>query len=169
MRIHASLWSLALTLIGASALQAQRPVEVAPNAPPDRPVSAATSCQMRALYKAMQPSVDQARATWPNARRRFQEGLPAKHTMFVTTRLRDAGDREEQVFVVVDSVAGDHVIGRIWSQIHVVAGFRLGQSYSLKDAAILDWMIARPDGSEEGNVVGKFIETYTPPASCRDA
>jgi hypothetical protein len=29
-------------------------------------------------------------------------------------------------------------------------------------------MISNPDGSEEGNEVGKFLDTYTPPAACAD-
>jgi hypothetical protein len=30
-------------------------------------------------------------------------------------------------------------------------------------------MISRPDGTEEGNVVGKFLDTYRPPATCTDS
>jgi hypothetical protein len=30
-------------------------------------------------------------------------------------------------------------------------------------------MIAKPDGSEEGNVVGKFLDTYRPPATCGES
>jgi hypothetical protein len=31
-----------------------------------------------------------------------------------------------------------------------------------RTSALLDWLITRPDGTEEGNVVGKFIDTYRP-------
>jgi hypothetical protein len=65
-----------------------------------------------------------ALAAFPEVRRRFEAGLPPRHTFFVTTWLRDGDGRQEHVFVAVDSV------------------------------------------SEEGNEVGKFMDTYRPPASC---
>ena len=69
----------------------------------------------------------------------------------------------------MDSIRGQTIGGRVRSRIGVVEGFRLGQAYTFPDADLVDWMVARPDGSEEGNVVGKFLDTYAPPASCGDA
>ena len=37
-----------------------------------------------------------------------------------------------------------------------------GDPVTVKEAELVDWMIARPDGSEEGNVVGKFLDTWKP-------
>ena len=144
---------------------AQRPGELAPNAPTDRPVGGA-ACILDAMRRAMAPYVEQARTTWPAARDRFRAGLPPHHSFFVATRLHDAAGREEQVFIAVDSIAGDTIHGTIASQIGLVQGYRYGQRYSFPDSELVDWMVARPDGSEEGNVVGKFIDTYTPPKSC---
>ena len=39
-----------------------------------------------------------------------------------------------------------------------MAGYKAGDSYTLSERDIVDWVIVRPDGSEEGNVVGKFVE-----------
>jgi len=146
----------------------QRPPELAPNAPKDKPVAAVLECQRAAMYQAIEPYAARARASYPSVRRRFLAGLPPRHTLFVTTRLRDAAGREEQVFVAVDGIRGSVIHGRIWSQIGVVDGFRLGQPYAFPDADLVDWTIARPDGSEEGNLVGKFLDTYAPPASCAE-
>ena len=114
----------------------------------------------------MEPYVEQARATWPAAHDRFRAGLPPHHTLFVTTRLSDATGREEQVFIAVGSIANGTIGGTIASQIGLVQGYRYGQSYAFPESALVDWMVARPDGSEEGNVVGKFMDSYTPPKSC---
>lgn len=154
------------TLLAATPAVAQRPVDVAANAPRDRLVGTYEACARDSMYSAMQPYVVQARATYPAARSRFDAGLPPKHTFFVTTRLRDQGGREEQVFIAVDSIRGGRISGRIWSQIEVVSGYHLRQPYTFPESELLDWMVARPDGTEEGNVVGKFLDTYTPPASC---
>ena len=32
----------------------------------------------------------------------------------------------------------------------------------LAESDLLDWVIRKPYGSEEGNVVGKFLDTYNP-------
>lgn len=163
-------WCASLALaVAAGRLQAQQPVYVAPNAPPDRGMDATTDCQWRAAVKAMAPFVAQARATFPEARRRYVAGLGSRSTFFVATRLHDDRGRTEQVFVAVDSVGEASVMGRIWSQIEVVSGYRLRQPYTLPDSEVVDWMFSKPDGSEEGNVVGKFLDTYKPPATCTDS
>lgn len=154
------------TLLAAPAAAAQRPVDVAPNAPRDKPVNTYMACVRDSMYSAMKPYVAQARATYPAARDRFNAGLPPRHTFFVTTRLRDTSGREEQVFIAVDSIRDGRIAGRIWSQIEVVSGYHLRQPYTFPESELLDWMVARPDGTEEGNVVGKFLDTYTPPAVC---
>lgn len=123
-------------------------------------------CQLAAMDRAQAPFVAQARATYPAARERFLAGLPPRHTFFVVTRLRDARGRQEQVFVAADSIRDGRIAGRIWSRVGIVEGYRLGQPIDVPEAELLDWMIARPDGSEEGNVVGKFLDTYTPPSHC---
>ena len=161
-----TLVALSYAALTPHSADAQRPVQVAPNAPKDKPVPAVLKCQLGAMYQAVAPYVDQARSTYPAARDRFQAGLPPRHTFFITTRLHDPQGREEQVFVAVDSVRGQTISGRIWSEIGVVSGFRLGQQYTFPDSELVDWMVARPDGSEEGNVVGKFLDTYTPPKEC---
>ncbi|MFL5541489.1 MAG: hypothetical protein ACJ8J0_21055, partial [Longimicrobiaceae bacterium] len=113
-----------------------------------------------------------ALAAWPDARRRFLAGLPPQQTLFVTTRRRDAGGRLEQVFVAVDGIDGAQVTGRLWSDVGIVVGYRHGQKLAVPESEIVDWMISRPDGSEEGNWMGKFFDAYQatgrPPAGICD-
>lgn len=66
------------------------------------------------------------------------------------------------------SIAGDRILGRIWSQIELVHGYRFGQRYTFGEADLIDWMFSKPDGSEDGNVVGKFMDTYQPAVTCED-
>jgi hypothetical protein len=87
---------------------------------------------------------------------------PPRQSFFVTVELRDTAGRSEMVFLAVDSLARDSVFGRIWNQIHVVRGYRLRDRHAAPEAEVLDWLITRPDGSEEGNFVGKFLDTYQP-------
>jgi uncharacterized protein YegJ (DUF2314 family) len=140
--------------------------QLAPSAPVDRPITATADCQWNALVKAMEPHVARARETWPAAKRQFIARVEPVRPMFVTTQLRDPNGRREQVFVAVDSVAGARIFGKLASEVGVVQGYRYHEPVSFDDGDLIDWMFANPDGSEEGNVVGKFLDTYTP-AGCR--
>ena len=167
--LTAGLLSASLALISVpSVARAQRSGELAPNAPLDRPVPMSAHSQRKALYRAIAPLVAAARASYPAAKQRFAAGLARGETFFVTAQLRDALDRHEQVFVAVTAIVGDTIRGRIASPIQTVQGYRYGQSFAVPEAELLDWTIAKPDGSEEGNVVGKFLDTYHP-AGCSDS
>jgi hypothetical protein len=152
-----TLLAAALVLACAAPLRAQEP-QVAPTAPVDRPVTGRDTAEFNQIQRMIAPAVRQARAAWPQARRRYLAGLPRGQIFFVTTLLADGRGSREQVFVRVDAIAGDTVRGRIWSDIAVVRGYAKGQAVTVRDANVLDWLIAHPDGSEEGNFVGKLID-----------
>jgi hypothetical protein len=115
---------------------------------------------LAAVERAITPYVAKARQTYPAAKARFMSGLPRGETFFVTTRLRGRDGTMEQVFVRVSKITGSQISGTIASQLMLVDGYRPGQEYSFNDANLIDWLIAKPDGTEEGNVVGKFLDTY---------
>ena len=138
---------------------AQSPV-LSRNAPQDKPVLAADDVEKAAFDSAIAPYVAQAKRTYPEARARFIAGLPEGQSFFVITRLHDASGRFEQVFVAVREIRDGVIAGRIWSDVQVVSGYKFGETYSFPESDLVDWLIAHPDGSEEGNVVGKFLDTY---------
>jgi hypothetical protein len=145
----------------ASSGHAQQGV-LAPNAPVDRPVGVVGTSSDEALTRLrglIAPQVQKALATYPDAKRRYLAGLPRGETFFVTTLLRDATNRFEQVFILVDRIESGSITGRIASDIQVVDGYRRGQSQTFAEANIIDWLISKADGSEEGNFVGKFLDT----------
>jgi len=99
-------------------------------------------------------------AAYPDAKRRYLAGLPPGETFFVTTILRDADGNFEQAFLRVDKIKDGAVTGRISSEIATVHGFHLNDICTVPEQELVDWLIAKPDGSEEGNVVGKFLESH---------
>jgi hypothetical protein len=151
---------------------AERPVHVAANAPVDQPIGVATKKEVDEFFAKLEPCRRLALAAWPDVRRRFATGLPERQTLFVTTRLRDAAGRVEQVFVAVDAIRDGRVAGRLWNDLNTVEGYRRGQALSVAEADVVDWTIARPDGTEEGNWMGRFIDgihaTGRPPAGICD-
>jgi len=120
------------------------------------------AAQAAAFDAAIAPYVAEARKSFPAAKSRFLQGLPADEAFFVTVQLKDAKGRSERVFIRVVEMRGTIVFGSIANDIFLVDGFKAGQKYSADQSEILDWLIAKPDGSEEGNFVGKFLDTYKP-------
>ncbi len=129
---------------------------VASNAPKDRPIRE----DVAKLEAAVAPYIREARQTYPRAKKRFLAGLPPKHSFFLTTRLYDKLGNMENVFIAVDKISGGTVTGKVWTDLHFFPQLRHGDVYSFPEAELIDWLITKPDGSEEGNFVGKFMDTY---------
>jgi hypothetical protein len=110
------------------------------------------------LRKAVEGRVVEARRTYPEIRARFLSGLPSGHMFFVTTRIHDKEGRFEQAFVFVDSLHGKQIFGRIASDM-LLPGFHRRQAYNLDEADVIDWTVAKPDGTEDGNYLGKYMDS----------
>jgi hypothetical protein len=134
--------------------------ELSPNAPQDQPVHSTGQAEVQEYRGAIAPYVEKARKSYPEAKKRYLAGLPAGQHFFVVTRLHDGSGKTEQVFVAVASIKGDRIIGRIATDIIGVKGFKNGDPYSFPEDELVDWLISYPDGSEEGNVVGKFLDEW---------
>lgn len=173
MRLRTALVSTLIALACAAVAAAQPPqpqqpqqpnrdVYVSPDAPKDQHGDVTTAEEFRKFEEAIKPHVKKARETYPEARKRFLDGLPPKHSFFVTARLSDREGHVEQVFIAVKEIKKGVIKGVIWNDIRLVSGYRHGDVYSFPEGELLDWTITRPDGTEEGNFVGKFLDTYRP-------
>jgi uncharacterized protein YegJ (DUF2314 family) len=118
-----------------------------------------------AVYdKAIAPYVAKARASYPAARKRYLAGLPPNHTFYVWTRLYDRhAGRVEDVFIRVAAVKDGLVHGLIANIPDWVTNYRRGERVHFPESEVMNWVIVRPDGTEEGNFVGKFLEHWKPP------
>lgn len=152
------LQTFAILILLSWSAAAQDP-QLAPNAPQDKPITAHSS-ELAAFEAAIAPHIAEAKRTYPEAKKTFLAGLPEGQSFFVTTRLHDGSGAFEQVFIAVRSIDGGVVHGKIWSEINTVRGYRFGDEYRFAESELLDWLITHPDGSEEGNFVGKFLDTY---------
>jgi len=118
--------------------------------------------------KAIAPYVAKARATYPTAKKRFLAGLPPKHIFYVWTTLYQAAPngqrgRAEDVFIQVHSITGGSVYGIVANTPDFVTTYKQGDRVQFPESEVLNWVIVRPDGTEEGNFVGKFLEHWKKP------
>lgn len=131
--------------------------------PPDRPMHMETPEKFAAYEKAIAPYVAKARATYPAAKQRFLAGLPPGYRFSVRVPLMDRNSiRREDTFVSVEKISGGNVTGKILNDLNVVKEYKPGQRVTFPESKIDNWVIVRPDGTEEGNYVGKFLDTYKP-------
>ena len=164
MNLRTAYLLLILLLCSASPALAQDPPKttpLAPNAPADRP-GPVTREQLQKFEEAIKPYVEKARKTWPDAKKRFLAGLPPKHIFAVTTRLYDSTGRWEQVFIEVKEIKDGKITGLIASDVEFISKYKYGDVYVLPETDLIDWTISKPDGTEEGNFVGNFLDTYKP-------
>lgn len=122
------------------------------------PVTRKPALTLEEVASGAKPFIDQARATYPDARRRFLAGLPQGESFFVSVPLRDGEGRTEQVYVYVLTYQGHTILGRIASPLERVQGFAVGDPYQGPESDVMDWVISHADGSEEGRYIGRFLE-----------
>jgi len=132
-----------------------------PKTPPDKPKRVEGAQQVSDIDRAVAPYIAKARATYPAAKKRFLAGLPPKYLLSLTTKLWDRSHTKfEVVFVVADKISGGRVTGHLASHTKQPIGYDFGDPIVFPESQVVDWTIVHPDGTEEGNVVGKFLDTY---------
>jgi Uncharacterized protein conserved in bacteria (DUF2314) len=135
---------------------------VAQNNPPqDKPV-ASDAEQLKKFEDAIAPYVKKARETLPEAKKKYLAGLPKDQPLYVTIKLYDSSKKYEQVFVRVTSWKGETIQGILASDLSLIHNHSRNEKLTCSESEVLDWTISKPDGTEEGNFVGKFLDTYQP-------
>lgn len=154
MRIH--LWPLIglLALAACDSAHDEPLPRLSDQAPRDRQVQVDHDVQSQ-----LERLSELSRAELPEVRDRFLRGLPADHHLYVTTRLRDART-EEIVFVHVRAWDDPERIDGVLDSDVVVSGYHRGQPLDVRTADVFDWTISRPDGTEEGNRVGRYLDEH---------
>jgi hypothetical protein len=136
--------------------------------PPDKPLTVRGQALVDAMDRAAAPYITKARATYPAAKKRYLAGLPPNHIFAVSVRLyqtdkKSREKRHETVLVVVDAIKGGSIEGRINGNLVLLTNYRPGERIRIPESELMNWLILRPDGTEEGNYVGKFLEHWKPP------
>jgi len=129
-------------------------------APDDKPLRIASSAKQEQYEKMLAPYVQQALKTLPAAKQTFISGLKQGEAFFLVTRIYDTDGKFEQIFVRVKKWDNDNIKGLIANNLHTVKEYHNGQLIDFEEKDVLDWLITKPDGSEEGNYIGKFLDTH---------
>ncbi|GGG37894.1 hypothetical protein [Hymenobacter glacieicola] len=99
----------------------------------------------------------EARRTLPQARQRYQRGLPTGASFYLTARILNEAATPETVVLLVDQWQGSRISGRIL-RLDGSGRATPGSAVEFEETAVLDWVLLRPNGAEEGNYLGKFLD-----------
>jgi len=107
------------------------------------------------------PYLEMARVSYPEARQRFLTGLPPGYDFQIVTRVFDSTGQEfEQIFVLVSEIADGRIRGKVNSEVRSIPGYAMGDPIEVDEDVVYDWCIRDPDGNEEGNLLGKFLDVF---------
>ncbi len=109
--------------------------------------------------RMMQPYIEEAKRTYPQAKARFQSGLPAGYSFFVTIDLHE-NNMHENAFMAVRKISDGNVTAVLATKLTNVKSYQYGKQYVFPESEVVDWTITSPDGKEEGNFVGRFLDEY---------
>ena len=117
---------------------------------PDRPMKVGGE-----LSKVFEAYIQQSKKTLPYFINQFLS--PKGRTFYVVTRIYQ-GDVHEQVFVKIQTIKGPKFQGVIASKPLGRVDYQFGDLIEVTKQEVVDWAIVNPDGTEEGNLVGKALE-----------
>lgn len=160
MKKYYSILTLAFLICsGALFAQTENDAPLSEHAPTDKPHNIVGTEGLEEYDKLIEPYVQKARKALPKAKKKYIKGLKKGEAFFLTTRIYDTEGRFEQIFVRVTEWKKDQVKGTIANELNAVQGYRYGQEIEFPEMAVLDWLITKPNGEEEGNFVGKYLDT----------
>jgi len=126
--------------------------------PPDKPISV-TARGKTSFDEMIAPCIVMARKTLPAAKTRYLAGLPKDELFYVTVRLSDPDGKFESVFVQVRSWEDEKIRGFIDNEVTLIKSYKKSQTIEVNQADVLDWTFSKADGTEDGNYIGKQIES----------
>ena len=132
-------------------------------APPDKPQTVAGSKAVEAYERAIAPYVAKARASYPAAKKRYLRGLPRGYQFTIWTRLCESEAVCEDLYVLVDNIKDGIIYGRVNNRPIGLRKHRLGTRVRVPESRVRNWVVLRPDGSEEANELGNFLDRWKPP------
>ena len=147
--------SILFVIIATAACSAADQVAPPMTAPQDEPIEFNNPAVLDSI---IQPYVQMARKTYAEAKGRFMKGLPADRKFLVTVRAYDEAGNFEQIFVEVHKIEAGQVKGAVSMSSGKLPGLAPGDKVAIPEDQVLDWCFLSPDGTQEGNVVGKFLD-----------
>jgi len=119
--------------------------------------SADTLRYVAADSEAMEAAHLGARDRLPEVKRRFQAGLRPGERLYVKHGF-PTREGHEYMWLVVNTWESDQLRGQLANDPKTRLDLRAGQTVSLRESDLFDWLIALPDGSREGGLTIRVVQ-----------
>jgi uncharacterized protein YegJ (DUF2314 family) len=116
--------------------------------------------EMCTFHAPMQRAHRRAKAELPEVRRRFQAGLQPGQVLYVKRGFATPAGSLEYLWVVVSKWSRSLVVGQVTNQPRDVPSVRQGQTVTIREAEIFDWLMEYPDGFSSGGYTNKVLDRY---------
>ena len=104
----------------------------------------------RTRSEAMQRAHERAIAELPALKARFQAGLGLAQVLFVKHGFPTPSGSAEFMWLAINRWEGTRLVGQLSNEPREIPGLRIGQTVTLAETDVFDWMIQYPDGGREG-------------------
>jgi len=103
------------------------------------------------------PLVDKARQAYPDARKKFAAGLPRGDKFLIRAQVKDPAGVTDIAVVRVRTIIDGIIKGSVYTAPKKATGFAFGQACDVPEGELLDWVISKTDGTEEGDFMGHIL------------
>ncbi|WP_426059415.1 hypothetical protein [Hymenobacter sp. B1770] len=151
-----------LPLLVGAVLLPPRPVAAQDSAPVVLTVTLAPAGVQPALVRdeaAFADPIREAQRTLPQAKKRFQAGLPHGDQFLLAVRVMATDTSFRQASARVLGWHGNKVQALLLPEAANSASPTEPVPVSFPETAVVDWTLRRASGREEGNYVGRYIDT----------
>jgi uncharacterized protein YegJ (DUF2314 family) len=93
----------------------------------------------------------------PYAKKRFADGLRPGELLFVKHGFETQSGSQEYLWLVVTQWPGQHVVGQLANDPQDVPGLKIGQTVTVAEADLFDWMIQLPGDQSEGGYTSQVV------------
>ena len=114
----------------------------------------ATSKNKGEEFSLRELNITRARATFPEAKRRFLAGLPVGYELFVEAEPKEGFDG---ALIAVDNILSSQIVGHWPASMQAATYEETTRAYILSEEYLTDWIIVRPDGVTEGNFHSRLL------------
>jgi uncharacterized protein YegJ (DUF2314 family) len=112
---------------------------------------------VKTASERMQEAHTRAIAEMPYAKKRFADGLRPGELLFVKHGFETQSGSQEYLWLVVTQWPGQHVVGQLANDPHDVPGLKIGQTVTVAEADLFDWMIQLPGDQSEGGYTSQVV------------
>lgn len=105
----------------------------------------------------LEAASDRAKAKIPELRKLFLAGLPLNTHLLIKFPFDSQDGQREWMWVEITKWKGDNIDGLLQNDPRFVMTLKAGQKVSKNINDMFDYILYKPDGSQEGNETGKII------------